>query len=99
MVLGNGDDSAFELGLGTQQYYLKFLFSISAFVMVFHLMNMLIAIMGNTFAVRSEIAKEIRIRDHLRFVVDNWYLSDYAFKNKDRLKFIVTAFIASETTT
>lgn len=60
--------------------------------MVFHLMNMLIAIMGNTFAVRSEIASEIRIRDHLTFVIDNWYLSDLAFTDKNRLKFIVIAF-------
>ena len=72
------------------------LFSISAFVMVFHLMNMLIAIMGETFSVRSEIAKEIRIRDHLRFVVGNWYLSDYAFTNKNRLKFIVMGFVVTE---
>ena len=64
--------------------------------MVFHLMNMLIAIMGNTFAVRSEIAKEIRIRDHLTFVITNWYLSDLAFEDKNRIKFIVIAFAVKD---
>lgn len=92
MVLGNGDDAGFSAGAGSQEIYLDILFSLSAFVMVFHLMNMLIAIMGNTFAVRSEIAGEIRIRDHLNFVIDNWYLSDLAFTDKNRLKFIVIAF-------
>ena len=60
--------------------------------MVFHLMNMLIAIMADTFAARTEISQEIRIRDHLKFVLKNMYLSDMAFENKDKLKFIVIAF-------
>ena len=57
---------------------------------------MLIAIMGNTFAVRSEIASEIRIRDHLWFVLHNWYLSDLAFEDKNRLKYVITAFAVEE---
>lgn len=59
---------------------------------------MLIAIMGNTFTERSGIADQIRIRDHLKFVVRNWYLNDLAFENKDRLKYIITAFMAHEET-
>ena len=72
--------------------YLNLLYTISSFVMVFHLMNMLIAIMADTFAARTEISQEIRIRDHLKFVLKNMYLSDMAFENKDKLKFIVIAF-------
>ena len=52
---------------------------------------MLIAIMGNTFSTRNLIASEIRVRDHLKFVIDNWYLSDLAFENKHKLNFIITA--------
>ena len=58
---------------------------------------MLIAIMGNTFAERSAVQHQIKIRDHLKFVISNWYLSDLAFKNKDQLKYIVTAFAVNET--
>ena len=47
--------------------------------------------MGNTFSIRNEIASEIRVRDHLKFVIDNWYLSDLAFENKRKLNFIITA--------
>ena len=34
------------------------------------------------------------MRDHLKFVISNWYLSNLAFKNKNKLKYIVTAFVA-----
>ena len=60
------------------------------------MLNMLIAIMGNTFSERSSIKSQIRMRDHLRFVISNWYLSDLAFENKSQLKYIVTAFAATE---
>ena len=35
------------------------------------------------------------MRDHLRFVITNWYLSDLAFTNKNKLKYIVTAFVSN----
>jgi len=36
------------------------------------------------------------MRDHLRFVISNWYLSDLAFKKKGQLKYIVTAFAVTD---
>jgi hypothetical protein len=44
-------------------------------------MNMLIAIMGNTYTVRNEVIEELKYKDHLRFVLDNWFLLPYAFKD------------------
>jgi hypothetical protein len=32
------------------------------------------------------------MRDHLKFVISNWHLSNYAFHNKASLKYIITAF-------
>ena len=64
--------------------------------MIIHLLNMLIAIMGNTFAERSDIKVQIRMKNRLRFVITNWYLSDLAFTDKDKLKYIVTAFTATD---
>jgi hypothetical protein len=39
------------------------------------------------------------MRDHLRFVISNWHLSDFAFRKekKSSLKYIVTAFAVTET--
>jgi len=51
------------------------------FIFMIHLMNMLIAIMGNTYAVRNESIEELKYKDHLRFVLDNWFLLPYAFKD------------------
>jgi hypothetical protein len=58
---------------------------------------MLVAIMGNTFNDRSFIQNQIRLKDKLNFVISNWYLSDLAFKNKSKLKYIVTAFAVTDT--
>jgi hypothetical protein len=55
------------------------------------MLNMLIAIMGNTYIRRSAIASQTRMRDHLFFIVENWHLTSYSFKNKDQLKYIITA--------
>lgn len=38
--------------------------------------NMLIAIMGETFATNLEVAHYVKIRDHLSFVLDNWFLNN-----------------------
>jgi hypothetical protein len=58
-------------------------------------LNMLIAIMGNTFSERSQRQKEIMLRDHLNFIVDNWHLSSLAISNKKKIKYIITAFRAN----
>lgn len=59
-------------------------------------MNMLIAIMGNTFAERREVGAQIMVKDHLRFVMDNWLLMNIAFRNKERIKYIIAAFQAND---
>ena len=32
------------------------------------------------------------MRDHLKFVIQNWHLNKLAFENKKQIKYIVTAF-------
>lgn len=56
-ILGNTDRGPFTLGLGSQDTWLSFLFILAALIMLIHLLNMLIAIMGNTFAERSSVAE------------------------------------------
>lgn len=96
MMLGNTDASAFNLGDGSQYYALLALFVFSCFIIILHFMNMLIAIMGNTFAERREVGAQVMLQDHLRFVMDNWLLMNIAFKDKKRIKYIITAFQAND---
>jgi hypothetical protein len=57
---------------------------------------MLIAIMGNTFSERTEVGAQIMVRDHLRFVMDNWMLLKVAFKDRDSINYIIAAMSAHE---
>lgn len=54
---------------------------------------MLIAIMGNTFAERNEIIHQIKIKDKLLFIVENWYLVGLALRGSDQMKYIISACI------
>lgn len=74
MVLGGSDHSMFGLGKASQETILWFLFFCSTLILFITLLPMLIAIMGQSFNVRNERIHEIRIRNELNFVVDNWHL-------------------------
>ena len=56
---------------------------------------MLIAIMGGTYGERALVAQQIQVRDHLAYVIDNWYLLDKVFEDKSVVKYIITAMDAS----
>ena len=97
IVLGGADHGNFDIGDNSSQTNTLYtLYTISTFIMLIHLTNMLIAIMGETFGDRRAVADEIKIKDHLKFVMDNWHLSDMTFKNKEKIKYIITAFHLSE---
>lgn len=72
--------------------YLYTLYCAGVFIFMIHLMNMLIAIMGNTYAVRNEVIDLVKYQDHLKFVLDNWFLLDTVFKDLKKLNYIVAAF-------
>jgi hypothetical protein len=57
---------------------------------------MLIAIMGNSFGVRTEVGAQIMVRDHLRFVMDNWILLDVAFTDRSSINYIIAALSENE---
>ena len=57
VCVGDGGSDSFELGKGTQEKFLKVLYVAAQFIMLIHLLNMLIAIMGNTFGNRNEVAE------------------------------------------
>ena len=95
LTLGEFDYGTFWLGNQQSAFLLVFFFTASTFMMIIHLLNMLIAIIGNTYMSRNEVAHNIRSRDHLKFVIENWELNQY-FENRDKLKYIVTAYRVKE---
>jgi hypothetical protein len=74
---------------------LNALYAFTCLMIIVHFMNMLIAIMGNTFGERSEVGPQIMMKDHLRFVMDNWTMKDMAF-DLPKIKYIICAFAAEE---
>ena len=59
------DDSNFSKGNKNQQTYLWILFILATFVIIVTMMNMLIAIMGDTFVNNSEVAEQNTNKEHL----------------------------------
>ena len=77
------------------QLILVLLFVLASFVIVILLLNMLIAIMGDTFSKQSDIAELLLIKEHLSFVLDHWHLGPYATKDQDRIQYLIVAFNAA----
>jgi hypothetical protein len=65
IVLGSIDESSFFLGNKGEFRVLRLILTFASFIMVIHLLNMLVAIMGNTFAERSENKIQIILKDQL----------------------------------
>ena len=58
MILGDPvSTDSFALGSQSQAPYLYIVYYISSFIIMVHLLNMLIAIMGNTFSQHNEVVK------------------------------------------
>lgn len=91
-MFGGASSDPFFLGDAKQANLLEGLYFFANFLIVLHLLNMLIAIMGSTFGNREEVGHLIMKRDHLRFVMDNWILLHIAFFRKlNDLEFLIAA--------
>ena len=95
MLLGKRIAS-FEKGDKSQRIILLSFFVIASCYIFVILMNMLIAIMQNTFAKRRVIAEQVKIKEHLKFVLDNWHLINYALKDKSSIQYIIGAMYQDE---
>jgi len=93
-------DHVYKSALGefdTDQYYdnemtpvLIILFVGLSFFMCLHLLNMLIAIMGESFAQNNENKEAKKKMSQLAFVVDNWWIDP--IKNKEKIVYLIAAF-------
>lgn len=57
MILGQVDQSGFSAGRGSMDFLLHIFFWVAAFAIMINMLNMLIAIMGNTFDVGNQSAE------------------------------------------
>ena len=73
---------------------LKCLFVLMALFLCIHLLNMLIAIMGQSFDRNAEIADSNSRISQLEFVVNNWWINPIKAKNK--ITYFVAAFNVQE---
>lgn len=99
MSLGEvGGFDMYEVGDQSHQLPLWIVFILASFTLIIHMMNMLIAIMTQTFEENQEIQNLIISKTKLRFVIDNFKL----FKpfgtdeEKQKISYIVTALLNEE---
>lgn len=57
------------------QPFTVILFIMMSFFMCIHLLNMLIAMMGNSFTQNHDLAESKKKMSQLEFVVDNWFIN------------------------
>ena len=68
-----------------------------SFFMCIHLLNMLIAIMGETFGANNETKDIQQLKSHLYFVLKQWnYLKE--IPNKERVRFLISAVVKEDET-
>lgn len=72
-------------------YILWFYFVLANFIFVIHFLNMLIAIMGNTFDRINEVKEKMTLRQHLTFILTNWSMDP--IKNKEQISYLICAFL------
>ena len=95
LALGEFDVDGFDHGQDRgenkfQKAILNVYFLLATFLFVIHLLNMLIAIMGEAFNVNSEKKHMLQSKYHLQLVLDNMWMSD-VIKDRKKIKYLVVA--------
>lgn len=90
-LTNGGEPETFDIGEASQSMYLYGIYVGFQFLMQIHLLNMLIAYMGETFSTNNEKGEQIKVKDHLSFVLDNWYLKEFSLGNVKNIKYIIAA--------
>jgi len=77
LTLGEFSTDDFENdGNRWERLILRAYFLIATFIFVIHMLNMLIAIMGEVFTENNEISSMQQTRSHLQLVLDNMWMND-----------------------
>ena len=86
--LDNFDRSATYPPRNTMNFWLWILWTVGVFVMIIHLFNMLIGMMGNIQGQETEKRQMYSLKYKLNVVVDNWWINAIDPKG---LKYIISA--------
>ena len=92
LALGEFNLDDYKIGDGSDSWLLHLLFVTATFFLLVHLLNMLIAIMGETFAKFNEVRHQQNVRNHLRFVVDNMW-RDPLEEQRAKITHLVVAYL------
>lgn len=95
----SADDNLFAITDSTwTQAILWALFVLATFLVLIHMLNMLIAVMTETFTVNNENEQATRLKEHLRFVVDNWWTLKKldAEENRGQVNYLIAAWAYEE---
>lgn len=97
-ALGDADSGPFGAGENpTSSAILWMLYVLMSFVLAVHLLNMLIAIMGQTFAENKEEEIPNRVREHIKFILINWPLDPLKEeKEKGQINYLVSAVLKDD---
>ena len=97
-ALGDTDTGVFTTGEDPKSgLILWLLFVLMSFILAVHLLNMLIAIMGETFASNKEDEKPNRVREHLRFILYNWPLDPLKDqKESGQINYLISAMLKDD---
>lgn len=71
---GNGEET--RASRSVHAVLLWLIFIVASFSMIVHLLNMLIAIMANTFEANQAITEQNIMKNKIKFVLDNWWMSN-----------------------
>lgn len=99
MMLGYMETQGeFYSGNQDELFWLKTLYYLASFFLIIHLLNMIIALMGNQLSDNTNNQTLIRQQEKLKFVLDKWAFKNIIFRTKDdkQLKFIICAFIPAD---
>jgi hypothetical protein len=94
----SADDANFSKGDQSQFYIGWILFIASTFIILVTMMNMLIAIMGTTFENNMEVEEENLAREHLKFVLNHWYLNPLEDQEdyRGKINYLIVAFLEED---
>lgn len=97
LCLGGPEVDGFFIGENKlMKPFLLIMFFLSALSILIHLLNMLIAIMGDTFSKNNEVEHEKKLKEQLTFIIDLWFFKDYCLGNAEEIKYVVAAFLMDE---
>ena len=95
--LGADDDNYSKTTNAFTEMVLWILFFLATFLVLVHMLNMLIAVMTDTFTVNNESEQETKMKEHLQFVMDNWWtLKKMDKTTKTKTNYLIAAWAYEE---